>query len=136
MQTLAQAHKWLNGTLPHRHNDALIDRGENNIIFSIEGLYYLTFPQNGIIPCGFEFFCTAQEFTSFKAPPPVFENGQEVFIAQINPLAGVESKRYYHPQFWCDSGHQREYVSLGLLFGNKESAEFRCRELVGLPPLI
>jgi hypothetical protein len=65
---------------------------------------------------------------------PVFTSGEKVFIAQMNPHAGVESKRYYHAQFWCNSGHQRQYVELGLLFNNKKDAESKCRELVGLPP--
>lgn len=70
-----------------------------------------------------------------KPPQPVFENGQYVFIAQINTHAGIESKRYYLKEHWCNSGHQRQYVELGLLFDNKESAESKCRDLVGLPQL-
>jgi hypothetical protein len=64
-----------------------------------------------------------------------FISGQEVFIAQINTHAGIESKRYYLKEYWCDSGHQRQYVELGLMFSNKEDAESKCRELVGLPQL-
>ncbi len=62
-----------------------------------------------------------------------FKNGQEVFIAQINTLAGVVEKRYYVKQYWCHSGHQSEYVTLGIIFDNKIDAENKCRELLGLP---
>ena len=65
---------------------------------------------------------------------PTFTSGQEVFIAQINTLCGIASKRYFIKEFWCDSGHQNEYVDLGLIFDNKKDAESKCRELVGLPP--
>jgi hypothetical protein len=84
------------------------------------------------IPDGWVYQCNIElaEDTS----KPVFTSGEKVFIAQMNPHAGVESKRYYHAQFWCNSGHQRQYVELGLLFNNKKDAESKCRELVGLPP--
>ena len=36
---------------------------------------------------------------------PTFTSGQEVFIAQINTLCGIASKRYFIKEFWCDSGH-------------------------------
>ena len=64
-----------------------------------------------------------------------FTSGQEVFIAQINTNAGIESHRYYIKQFWCNSGHQNQLNELGLLFNNKIDAESKCRSLVGLPPL-
>ena len=70
-----------------------------------------------------------------KLKKPAFKDGETVFIAQMNPNAGIESKRYYHAEFWCDSGHQRQYVELGLLFNNKQDAESKCRMLVGLPQL-
>lgn len=59
-------------------------------------------------------------------------SGQEFFIAQINTLAGVPSERYYVSQFWCNSGHQREYVELGIAFDNKHDAERKCKELLGI----
>jgi len=64
-----------------------------------------------------------------------FKSGQEVYIAQINTLAGVKEKRYYIQEYWCDSGHQREYLDLGILFDNKFDAENKCRSLLGLPKL-
>ena len=87
---------------------------------------------------------TSETYTNYKANyeminddmkpfPSTFTSGQEVFIAQINTLAGVSSQRYFIQQYWCDSGHQNEYVDLGLLFHNKEDAEYRCKELLGIP---
>ena len=70
-----------------------------------------------------------------KIKEPTFKLGEAVFIAQMNPNAGIESKRYYHAEFWCDSGYQRQYAELGLLFNNKQDAESKCRMLVGLPQL-
>ncbi len=67
-------------------------------------------------------------------PAYTFTSGQDVFIAQINTLAGVESQRYYIKESWCACGHQAEYEDLGLLFHTKEEAESKCRALVGLPP--
>ena len=64
-----------------------------------------------------------------------FINGQEVFIAQINTLSGVVSKRYYIKEYWCGSGFQAELAELGLLFNSKEDAEAKCREIIGLPPI-
>ncbi len=64
-----------------------------------------------------------------------FASGQDVFIAQINTLAGITSQRYYVKECWCACGHQVEYADLGLLFHTKEEAESKCRELIGLPPL-
>ena len=66
---------------------------------------------------------------------PVFKKGERIFIAQINPFAGIESEIYYHSQLWCDSGRQRQFVELGLLFNNRKDAESKCRMLVGLPQL-
>ena len=66
---------------------------------------------------------------------PVFKKGERIFIAQINPCTGIESEIYYHSQLWCDSGRQRQFVELGLLFNNRKDAESKCRMLVGLPQL-
>ena len=63
----------------------------------------------------------------------MFKSGQHVYIAQINTLAGVSSKRYFVEQSWCNSGHQQEYVALGIIFDNKHDAENKCRELLGIP---
>ncbi len=68
-------------------------------------------------------------------PAYTFVSGQDVFIAQINTLAGVESQRYYIKESWCACVHQVEYADLDLLFHTKEEAESKCRELIGLPPL-
>lgn len=63
------------------------------------------------------------------------KDGQRIYIAQINTLAGVKEKRYYIKEYWCNSGHQREYLDLGILFDNKFDAENKCRSLLGLPKL-
>jgi hypothetical protein len=71
MQTLAQAHKFCGGQVPRRHTDAIYPCSpylDSNIIFNIEGLFYLTFPQNQALPCGYEYFCTVQEFLDFVPP--------------------------------------------------------------------
>jgi hypothetical protein len=68
MQTLAQAHKYCGGKVPHRHNSVLIGNLKSNIIFNAENLFYLTFPQNQSIPSGYEYFCTVQEFLDFVPP--------------------------------------------------------------------
>ncbi len=78
----------------------------------------------------------SDNFVLFISKPAyTFTSGQDVFIAQINTLAGVESQRYYIKESWCACGHQVEYADLGLLFHTKEEAESKCRELIGLPPL-
>jgi hypothetical protein len=64
-----------------------------------------------------------------------FTSGQKIFIAQINTNAGVANKRYFVQLYWCDSGHHREYVELGIIFDNKVDAENKCRDMLGLPPL-
>ncbi len=79
MQTLAQAHKFLNGKVPQRHNRIPNVNIESNIIFNTEGLYYVTFPKALTIPCGFYILCTVQAFVDFK-PEPTME---EMFIADI-----------------------------------------------------
>ena len=61
-----------------------------------------------------------------------FNSGDMIYIAQINTLAGVSSQRYYHEQYWCDSGHQREYIKLGIAFKCKEDAERKTKELLGI----
>ncbi len=71
-------------------------------------------------------------YTQEMADNGVFESGQKVFIAQMNTLAGVESKRYYTEQYWCNSGHQRQYAELGIIFSNKESAVAKCKSLLGV----
>ena len=71
MQTLAQAYKYCDGQVPHRHTDAIhpcTPYLESNIIFNVEGLFYLIFPQNQALPCGYEYFCTVQEFMDFVPP--------------------------------------------------------------------
>lgn len=71
-------------------------------------------------------------FTQAMADNVDFKGGQKVYIAQINTLAGIAEKRYFVEQFWCGSGHQREYLSLGILFGSKEQAEHKCKSLLGI----
>lgn len=71
-------------------------------------------------------------FTQAMADNGGFESGQKVYVAQINTLAGIAEKRYFVEQFWCGSGHQREYLSLGILFGSKEQAERKCKSLLGI----
>ena len=61
-----------------------------------------------------------------------FNSGDMIYIAQMNPLAGVAEKRYYCLQHWCNSGHQREYVELGIAFKCKEDAERKTKELLGI----
>jgi hypothetical protein len=73
-------------------------------------------------------------FTQAMADNVDFKGGQKVYIAQINTLAGIAEKRYFVEQFWCGSGHQREYLSLGILFGSKEQAEHKCKSLLGIDP--
>jgi hypothetical protein len=68
MQTLAQAHRYLNGKVPHRHNDVPNVNIESNIIFNTGGLYYTTFPRALAPPCGFDIFCTVQDFVDFQEP--------------------------------------------------------------------
>lgn len=84
-------------------------------------------------PIWHSFVCTREEFEAAKAERSGFENGQEVFIAQINTLAGVEEKRYYIKEYWCGSGNQQQYVELGIIFDNKKDAENKCKELLGIP---
>jgi hypothetical protein len=73
MQTLAQAHKFLNGKVPQRHKDVPNVNIESNIIFNTEGLYYVTFPVALTPPCGFDIFCTVQEFVDFQIEPTMAE---------------------------------------------------------------
>ena len=73
MQTLAQAHRYLKGKVPHRHNDVPNVNIESNIIFNTEGLYYVTFPKALTIPCGFYILCTVQAFVDFKPAPKMAE---------------------------------------------------------------
>lgn len=61
------------------------------------------------------------------------KSGQDVYIAQINTLAGIKEKRYYVHEFWCNSGHQREYLSCGILFPTKEDAELKTKSILGIP---
>jgi hypothetical protein len=76
MQTLAQAHKFCHGEVPPRHNDVIYPYCpylESNIIFNTEGLFYLTFSPNELIPLGYRFFCTVQEFIDFVPPVELFD---------------------------------------------------------------
>ena len=59
-------------------------------------------------------------------------SGQDVFIAQINTLAGIESQRYHNHQYWCDSGHQNQLLELGILFTEKEDAIEKTKSLLGI----
>ena len=59
-------------------------------------------------------------------------SGQDVFIAQINTLAGVESQRYFVQQYWCDSGNQNQLLNLGILFTEKEDAIEKTKLLLGI----
>ena len=61
-----------------------------------------------------------------------FKNGQLVYIAQINTMAGTVGKRYFVEEYWCGSLYQCEYVELGIIFGNKDDAEFKCKTLLGV----
>lgn len=72
------------------------------------------------------------ELVTEKSVDVKFKSGEIVFIAQINTLAGVESKRYFIRQYWCNSGHQQQYAALGIIFNNKEDAEFKCKSLLGI----
>jgi hypothetical protein len=69
IQTLAQAYEFCGGEVPHRHNDVLIGNLESNIIVfvtpCIKNLFYLTFPKDRVIPAGFKYFCTVEEFMDF-----------------------------------------------------------------------
>jgi hypothetical protein len=62
-----------------------------------------------------------------------FVSGQVIFIAILNTLAGIESKRYYITQFWCNSGNQMQLDKLGLVFHTKAEAEVKCKSTIGLP---
>lgn len=59
-------------------------------------------------------------------------SGQDVFIAQINTLAGIEEKRYFIHQYWCDSGHQNQLLELGILFTDKDDAIAKTKSLLGI----
>lgn len=61
------------------------------------------------------------------------ESGQDVYIAQINTLAGVEEQRYFIHQYWCDSGHQNQLLELGILFTDKDDAITKTKSLLGIP---
>jgi len=61
------------------------------------------------------------------------ESGRDVYIAQINTLAGVEEQRYFIHQYWCDSGHQNQLLELGILFTDKEDAITKTKSLLGIP---
>lgn len=66
-----------------------------------------------------------------KAEKP--SNGQDVYIAQINTLAGVESQRYFIHQYWCNSGHQNQLFELGILFTDVDKAILKTKSLLGIP---
>jgi hypothetical protein len=59
--------------------------------------------------------------------------GQKVYIAQINTLAGLSDQRYYVEEYWCDSKFQREYLELGILFENKDSAILKTNSILAIP---
>lgn len=59
-------------------------------------------------------------------------SGQDVFIAQMNTLAGVESQRYFIHQYWCDSNHQNQLLDLGILFTDSDSAISKTKSLLGI----
>jgi hypothetical protein len=61
-----------------------------------------------------------------------FKSGQLVYIAQMNTLAGIVGKRYFVEQYWCGSLFQCEYVELGIIFDNKDDAEFKCKSMLGI----
>jgi hypothetical protein len=82
MQTLAQAHRYLNGKVPHRHNDVPNVNIESNIIFNTGGLYYATFPRALAPPCGFDIFCTVQDFVDFQEPTMA-----ELFVFDIRDIS-------------------------------------------------
>ncbi|WP_417764693.1 hypothetical protein [Shewanella chilikensis] len=60
-------------------------------------------------------------------------SGQDVYIAQINTLAGVESQRYFIHQYWCDSEHQNQLLKLGILFTDMDKAILKTKSLLGIP---
>ncbi len=60
------------------------------------------------------------------------KSGQDVFIAQMNTLSGVESKRYFIHQYWCNSNHQNQLLDLGILFTDSDSATSKTKSLLGI----
>ncbi|CAM0032284.1 hypothetical protein VPHK122_0087 [Vibrio phage K122] len=60
------------------------------------------------------------------------KSGQDVFIAKMNTLSGVESKRYFIHQYWCNSNHQNQLLDLGILFTDSDSATSKTKSLLGI----
>ncbi len=134
MKTIKNAYEELNGDL-NNCNQHILDTSHKGLWFHVKSGYYITqlTTEATLGDAYYQYVCTVEEFNNYK-PAYTFASGQDVFIAQINTLAGVESQRYYIKESWCACGHQAEYEDLGLLFHTKEEAESKCRELIGLPP--
>ncbi len=130
MKTIKDAYEDLKGDIENSHSY----KGEDELYWNIEKERYICFRGEYSGLNAHQHICKVEEFNNYK-PAYTFASGQDVFIAQINTLAGVESQRYYIKECWCACVHQVEYADLGLLFHTKEEAESKCRELIGLPPL-
>lgn len=73
------------------------------------------------------------EWLGLEAKVDKPNSGQDIYIAQINTLAGVESQRYFIHQYWCDSRHQNQLLELGILFTDKNEAVLKTKSLLGIP---